>query len=159
MPGLRRVGEVARAAARNPVRTALGLVATAMFIPQLIVLERRQRWKYFHLARQLGLTKGRVLRRAFTGGSATPRLTIITVRRGHWPEVLASLTSELARSGYQSPAPASPGGTPPQRLYYRPPRPGELPNLLLWVYAESETIGRADITVPAGHTGLQFSLA
>jgi hypothetical protein len=158
MPGRRRIGEVARAAARNPVRTVLGLLAIAMVLPQLIVMGRQRR-KYLRVARQLGLTKGQVLRRTFTEGPVTPHLTLITVRRGHWPEVLVSLTSELARSGYQSPAPAPQGGAPPQRLYYRAPRPGELPNLLLWVYAESESIGRADITVPAGHTGLQFSLA
>ena len=121
------------------------------------------------MARQLGLTKGRVLRQTFGEGLNTPRLTLITVRRGHWPEVLVSLTGQLARSGYQSSVPVPQGGAPPQRLYYRAPRSGQPhyraprsgqpPNLLLWVYAESEIIGRAGVTVPAGHTGLQFSLA
>jgi hypothetical protein len=50
------------------------------------------------------------------------------------------------------------GGAPPQRLDYQTPRPGQLPNLLLSVYAESEIIGRDGVTVPAGHTGLQFSV-
>jgi len=159
MPGLRRVGEVARAAARHPAQTVRGLLFFAILAPQMIAQYWRQRRKYLRAARRLGLTKGRVLRQTFAGGAATPQLTLITVRPGHWPEVLASLTSRLARSGYRSPAPAPPGGAPPQRLYYRAPKPGQLPNLLLSVYAENEIIGPADVTVPAGHTGLQFSLA
>ena len=160
MPGLRRVGAVARAAARHPVRTVRGLLFFAILAPPMIAQYWRLRWKYLRVARRLGLTKGRVLEQTFAGGAATPRLTVITVRPGHWPEVLVSLASQLARSGYRSPAPAAPpGGTPPQRLYYRPPRSGQLPNLLLSVYAESETIGSAGVTVPAGHTGLEFSLA
>jgi hypothetical protein len=129
-----------------------------MFVPQMIMQERRQRREYLRVARQLGLTKGRVLQRTFAKGLVRPRLTLITVRRGHWPEVLASLTRRLVRSGYRPSAPASPGGAPPQGLYCRAPRPRELPNLLLWVYAENEIIGPAGVTVPAGHTGLQFSL-
>jgi hypothetical protein len=158
MPGRTRVGEVARAAARHPVQTARGFLFFAILAPQMIAQYWRQRRKYFRAARRLGLTKGRVLRQTFAGGGATPRLTLITVRPGHWPEVLVSLTSRLTRSGYRSPAPAPPGGRPPQRLYYRAPRSGQLPNLLLSVYAESEIIGGVDVTVPAGHTGLQFSL-
>jgi hypothetical protein len=130
-----------------------------MLAAQLIALDRRQRRKYLRVARQLGLTKGRVLRQTFGEGLNTPRLTLVTVRRGHWPEVLVSLTGQLARSGYRSSVPVPQGGAPPQQLYYRAPRSGQLPNLLLWVYAESEIIGRAGVTVPAGHTGLQFSLA
>jgi hypothetical protein len=158
MPGLGRVGEVARAAAKNPVRTVLGLLAVAMVLPQLRVMARQRR-KCLRVARQLGLTKGRVLRRTFTEGLARPQLRLFTVRRGHWPEVLVSLNSKLARSGYRPPAPAPQGGAPPQRLYYPTPQPGQLPSLLLWVYAESEIIRQADVTVPAGHTGLQFILA
>ena len=130
-----------------------------MVVPQLIALERRKRRKYLRAARQLRLRKGQVLRQTFAEGPVTPRLTLITVRRGHWPEVLASLTRRLARTGYRSSAPAPQGGAPPQQLYYRAPQPGQLPNLLLSVYAESEIIGQADVTVPAGHTGLQFILA
>jgi hypothetical protein len=158
MPERTRVGEIARAAARHPVRTVLALLAIAMFVAQQPILFRRQRRKYLSIARQLGLTDGEVLRRTFAGGMTTPQLTLITLRTGDWPVVLAGLTSTLARSGYR-PGGAAARSSSPRRLSYRPPRSRELPGLLLSVYGPGETIEHADVVVPAGQTGLEFSLA
>lgn len=159
MPERTRAGDIARAAARHPVRTVLGLLATAMFAAQQPILIRRQRRKYLSIARQLGLTDGEVVRQTFAGGMTTPQLTLITLRAGDWPVVLAGLTSTLAQSGYRPRAPAARSSSPPRRLSYRPPRSSERPGLLLSVYGPGETIEYADLVVPAGHTGLAFSLA
>jgi hypothetical protein len=158
MPERARVGDIARAAARHPVRTVLGLLVTAMFAVQQPVLIRRQRRKYLSIARQLGLTDGEVLRQTFAGGMTTPALTLITLRVGDWPVVLAGLTSTLAQSGYRAGAAAARSSSP-RRLSYRPPRSRELPGLLLSVYRPGETIEYTDLVVPAGQTGLAFNLA
>jgi hypothetical protein len=159
MPERTRVGEIARVAARHPVRTVLGLLAIAMFVAQQPILFRRQRRTYLSIARQLGLTDGEVLRQTFAGGLTTPQLTLITLRAGDWPVVLIVITSTLARSGYRPRAPVTPYSSPPRRLSYRPPRSRELPGLLLSVYGPGETIEHADVVVPAGQTGLECSLA
>jgi hypothetical protein len=159
MPDKRRVGEIARVAARQPLRTVLGLIATAVFAAQMPLVIRRQRRRYQSIARRLGLTDGQVLQQAFAGGMTTPQLTVIALRQGEWPAVLAALSSQLASSSYRPRAPESDSATPPRRLSFRPPRSEELPGLLVSVYGAGETIEHFSLTVPAGQTGLEFSLA
>jgi hypothetical protein len=124
MPERTRAGEVARAAARHPVHTALGLLAVAMFVVRLPIVVRRQRRKYLSIARQLGLTDGEVVRQTFAGGMTTPQLTLMTLRTGDWPVVLAAITSKLAKCGYRPSAQAARSRSP-RRLSYRPPRSAE----------------------------------
>lgn len=160
MPDLRRVGVVAGAAARRPVRTLLGLVFVAAVAIQHPFIRLRRRRQYQKLGKRLGLTEGEVQSVTFAGGSlTTSELTVISLRSGTWPDVVDTVTGRVAQAGYRLRKPTPRSGPPPRRLYYWSPRSEPLPNLLLSVYEPGDVIERTGLVVPAGKTGLEFSLA
>jgi hypothetical protein len=145
------------AIALTPIAVLVVLLMPVIYLVGNPIVRARARRRYAELAHRLGLDQGRVLDRQFhVGMFVSPQMRITSLRPGPWPAVADAAAAALYAEGY--PEARKVDGLPPRRVYFRPPRGGELPLVAMSIYDAGEVIELIDSQVPAGETGLTFSL-
>src|SRR5215831_142667 len=151
-------------AVQLPLRIVGVLIVIAFMIAADPVIRRKERKRYYDIARRLNLNEGEIVSRTFTAGVLTTTQFFITsLRPGSWKDVFADVDDRALMAGYSERLDLEYVGVPARSFRYRPPgwrgvSQVTFPDLQVSVYLQGQAVGQDGPVVPAGQTGLVLSL-